>query len=50
MKVIESFMDRDGICLLATKKYYYGVGGNLNEFIDYLDHHYTHFQYRELDM
>jgi len=48
MKVIEGFMDGNGVTLLATKKYYYGVGGNLNEFLDCLDSQFSQFQYKEL--
>ena len=50
MKVVTDFMTKDGITLLATKKYYYGVGGNLNEFLEYLDNQHSEIQYRELDM
>ena len=34
-------MSKDGIAIMATKMYYFGVGGSLNEFEDFFETNYS---------
>ena len=34
--LIKKSMKKDGICYLASKVYYYGVGGSLYDFYEFL--------------
>jgi SAM-dependent methyltransferase len=36
-EVIKSQLKNPGICFIASKKFYYGVGGGTNQFIDYVN-------------
>ncbi len=36
-KIILKAMNTDGKCYLASKVFYYGVGGSLYDFLDFLE-------------
>tara|TARA_B110000503_G_C6786991_1_gene265638 strand:+ start:240 stop:401 length:162 start_codon:yes stop_codon:yes gene_type:complete len=35
--LIKKAMKKDGICYMASKVFYYGVGGSLYDFMDFLE-------------
>ncbi len=37
MNVIDLFLKKDGVCYMANKLFYFGVGGSLPEFKDFID-------------
>jgi hypothetical protein len=46
-KTLESYLAKDGKCLISSKYFYFGVGGGVNQFCDFLEEKKV-FSYRNI--
>lgn len=42
--VIEQSLSKDGVCIVAGKRYYFGCGGGTMAFADYIGNHFPQFK------
>jgi len=47
-QIINELLDKDGVCIISSKLYYFGIGGSVDEFKDFMEQTYPHLKIETL--
>jgi predicted nicotinamide N-methyase len=47
-QVIEGLLDSNGVCIIGSKLYYFGIGGSVDEFKEFMENNYPKFKVQTL--